>query len=187
MSFDVHNSESYYLENVNRDEAEVLLADNEIGTFLVRKSSDQIHLALSIKEPSKIGHYQIVRNNVNGRCEFKIGEQSFPALPELLTFYKLHYVGEAPLIRPIYWNRGEENGTREEEQSSVPRLARVIMSRVPNAYDPNELELRRGEIIEVIRQNVNGKWEGRRLSTGTVGLFPFNHVIFIEDEDEDTA
>lgn len=101
MSFDVHDIESYFLEQINRTESEDLLKDTTVGTFLVRMSSNENDLALSIKEPSRIGHYQIQRRFSNTRSELTIGNQSFPALPELLTFYKLHYVGDTPLIRPI--------------------------------------------------------------------------------------
>lgn len=31
---------------------------------------------------------------------FRIGDQQFPDLPELLAFYKLHYLDTTPLRRP---------------------------------------------------------------------------------------
>lgn len=101
MSFDVHNTKSYFLDGISRNEADELLKENEVGTFLVRKSANEGDLALSMKEPNKVGHYLIHRRVSNSRAEFIIGNHSFPALPELLTFYKLHYVGEASLMYPI--------------------------------------------------------------------------------------
>lgn len=117
MSFDVHNIDSYFLENIDRNKAEELLRDNEIGTFLVRKSSNVGDLALSMKEPDKIGHYQIRVSS--RRAEYTIGNHSFPALAELLTFYKLHYVGEAPLIRPIKSKEMSPEGDKDEGGSQV--------------------------------------------------------------------
>lgn len=114
MSFDVHDIESYFMEHIDRNEAEALLQDNEIGTFLVRKSSNEGDLALSMKEPSKIGHYQIHRRVSHSKTEYTIGNHSFPALAELLTFYKLHYVGEAPLIRPI---KSQEEYTYDDKEA----------------------------------------------------------------------
>lgn len=119
MSFDVHNIESYFLENIDRNEAEELLKDNEIGTFLVRRSAIEGDLALSMKEPNKIGHYQIHRRVSNSRAEYTIGNHSFPALAELLTFYKLHYVGEASLIRPIKCQEESTYDDKDEGGSQV--------------------------------------------------------------------
>lgn len=119
MSFDVHDMGSYFLEHIDRNEAEALLQDNEIGTFLVRKSSNEGDLALSMKEPSKIGHYQIHRRVSHSKTEYTIGNHSFPALAELLTFYKLHYVGEAPLIRPIKSQEEYTYDDKEEGGSQV--------------------------------------------------------------------
>jgi len=59
-------------------------------------------------------------------------------------------------------------------------LARVIMRRVPNAYDPQALPLDVNDIIEVTRRNVNGQWEGRIRGTSKEGHFPFTHVKIID-------
>lgn len=72
-------------------------------------------------------------------------------------------------------------------------LARVIMRRVPNAYDPQALPLdvnkelltlfnifEVNDIIEVTRRNVNGQWEGRIRGTSKEGHFPFTHVKIID-------
>lgn len=119
MNFDVHNIDSYYLEDIDRTAAEELLRNNAVGTFLVRKSTTEGDLALSMKEPSKIGHYKIHRRVSNSRAEYTIGNHSFPALAELLTFYKLHYVGESPLIRPIKCQDDYTYEDKDEEGSQV--------------------------------------------------------------------
>lgn len=36
----------------------------------------------------------------NDQISYRIGDQFFPDLPELLAFYKLHYLDTTPLIRP---------------------------------------------------------------------------------------
>ncbi|XP_063708823.1 adapter molecule Crk-like [Culicoides brevitarsis] len=187
MSFDVHNTESYFIENIDRTEAENLLNENEIGTFLVRPSANQGDLALSIKEPTKIGHYLIQQRVSANTAQYTIGHHSFPGMAELLTFYKLHYVGEAPLIRPIKSkddfvnnNNNDETGNQSQDLPS-PRLAKVVIPRVASAYDEKQLDLVKDEIIEVTKTNVNGYWEGKRLSNGSIGMFPFNHVKFIDE------
>lgn len=45
-----------------------------------------------------------------------------------------------------------------EFQPSVRRLAEVVKTRLPNAYDPTQLHLEKGEIIEVLEQNVDGMY-----------------------------
>jgi hypothetical protein len=48
---------------------------------------------------------------------------------------------------------------------------------------PNELNLRQGDIIEVVEQRDNGWWLGRDLS-GAFGLFPANYSVAVEVDTE---
>lgn len=52
------------------------------------------------REDSKVSHYIINKIEQNGQTYFRIGDQSFSNLPELLSFYKLHYLDTTPLSRP---------------------------------------------------------------------------------------
>lgn len=36
----------------------------------------------------------------NDQISYRIGDQTFPDLPNLIAFYKLHYLDTTPLIRP---------------------------------------------------------------------------------------
>lgn len=64
----------------------------------------------------------------------------------------------------------------------LPGLAKVIQSRIPNAYDKTALTLREGDIIRVTKVDISGCWEGE--ISGRKGHFPFNYVKFIEDINE---
>lgn len=64
----------------------------------------------------------------------------------------------------------------------LPVLAKVIQSRIPNAYDKTALTLREGDIIRVTKVDISGCWEGEL--SGRKGHFPFNYVKFIEDVNE---
>ncbi|KAM3957191.1 crk proto-oncogene, adaptor protein [Aphomia sociella] len=64
-------------------------------------------------------------------------------------------------------------------QRSLPALARVRQTRVPNAYDKTALMLQEGDIVKVIKMNMNGQWEGEL--NGKFGHFPFTYVEFIDD------
>lgn len=52
------------------------------------------------REDSKVSHYIINKTQKEDQLEYKIGDNSFPNLPELLSFYKVHYLDTTPLIRP---------------------------------------------------------------------------------------
>lgn len=54
----------------------------------------------SYREDSKVSHYIINKVQQNDQHRYRIGDQSFPDLPNLLAFYKLHYLDTTPLIRP---------------------------------------------------------------------------------------
>lgn len=69
-------------------------------------------------------------------------------------------------------------------QRKLPTFAKVIQSRIPNAYDKTALTLKEGEIIRVTKVDISGCWEGE--ISGRKGHFPFNHVKFIEDSCENS-
>lgn len=47
-----------------------------------------------------MSHYIINKIPQSDHTEYRIGDQTFPDLPNLLAFYKLHYLDTTPLIRP---------------------------------------------------------------------------------------
>lgn len=67
-------------------------------------------------------------------------------------------------------------------QRKLPSLAKVIQSRIPNAYDKTALTLKEGEIVRVTKVDINGCWEGE--VSGRKGHFPFNYVKFIDDSGD---
>jgi len=52
------------------------------------------------REDSKVSHYIINKIQQGDQTRFRIGDQMFPDLPTLLSFYRLHYLDTTPLIRP---------------------------------------------------------------------------------------
>ncbi|XP_052869180.1 adapter molecule Crk isoform X2 [Anopheles cruzii] len=250
-SFDVYDRTSWYFGPMSRQEAtDLLMNERESGVFLVRDST------------TIVGDFVL--------CEcfvYRIGDQTFGDLPNLLSFYKLHYLDTTPLRRPMirrqekvigkfdfdgsdpddlpfkkgeilhiiskdeeqwwtarngtgqtgqipvpYVTRYEENiierpgsggggggggppghhhpvgGMHHSENSNIfksnlnrqlPALARVKQERVPNAYDETALKLSVGDVIKVLKTNINGQWEGEL--KGKIGHFPFTHVEFIDE------
>ncbi|CAK1595352.1 unnamed protein product [Parnassius mnemosyne] len=68
---------------------------------------------------------------------------------------------------------------RTNMQRTLPALARVRQTRVPNAYDKTALKLEEGDIVKVTKMNINGQWEGEL--NGKIGHFPFTYVEFLDD------
>ena len=58
------------------------------------------------------------------------------------------------------------------------------------ARDGSELSIRQGELVQVIRKDPSGWWEGRNEVSGEVGWFPSNfahakHEMWTIEESED--
>ncbi|XP_030033365.1 adapter molecule Crk isoform X2 [Manduca sexta] len=68
---------------------------------------------------------------------------------------------------------------RTNMQRTLPALARVRQTRIPNAYDKTALKLEEGDIIKVTKININGQWEGEL--NGRIGHFPFTYVEFLDE------
>lgn len=270
-TFDVYDRAAWYFGPMSRqDAADLLMSERESGVFLVRDSTTIVgDYVLCVREDSKVSHYIINKiPSADDGFVFRIGDQTFSDLPDLLTFYKLHYLDTTPLRRPAirrcekvigkfdfdgsdpddlpfrkgeileiiskdeeqwwtarngrgqtgqipvpYVTRYEENilerplnatgagptvhhhqpppvGLHHPSENSnifksnlnrqLPALARVKQERVPNAYDETALKLNVGDVIKVIKTNINGQWEGEL--RGKVGHFPFTHVEFIDDD-----
>lgn len=47
-----------------------------------------------------MSHYIINKTQQKDQPRYKIGDNFFNNLPELLSFYKVHYLDTTPLIRP---------------------------------------------------------------------------------------
>jgi C-crk adapter molecule crk len=58
------------------------------------------HHLFCFREDTKVSHYIINKIQQADHIVYRIGDQSFADLPELLTFYKLHYLDTTPLRRP---------------------------------------------------------------------------------------
>lgn len=72
-----------------------------------------------------------------------------------------------------------KNKNQTNMQRTLPALARVKLTRIPNAYDKTALKLQEGDLIRVTKININGQWEGEL--NGKVGHFPFTYVEFIDE------
>lgn len=111
-----------------QDATDLLMAEREGGVFLVRDSTTimgdyvlcvrwvkkiismrierewiitgLIFCGVVYREDSKVSHYIINKIQQGDQTRYRIGDQMFPDLPALLSFYRLHYLDTTPLIRP---------------------------------------------------------------------------------------
>lgn len=93
---------SWYFGSMSRQDAtDLLMGEREGGVFLVRDSNTIIgDYVLCVREDTKVSHYIINKIQQSDQTVYRIGDQSFLDLPELLAFYKLHYLDTTPLRRP---------------------------------------------------------------------------------------
>lgn len=216
-TFDPYDEGSWFFGFMSRaDATELLSNNNETGAFLVRESTTaRGNLVLSVKEnDDKVSHYIIntIPSANDQQVCFMIGEQTFRDIPTLLTYYRTHNLDDIPLKVPACTENPPlskrsftydflaevlKERARNPLKKELPRLAKVIQSRIPNAYDKTALTLEEGDIVLVTRVDISGCWEGEILENkssevkvregdicGRKGHFPFNYVKFIEDSNE---
>lgn len=82
----------YYFYNISRDDAQFYLESTEAGTFLVRDSSKEGCLVISLKQSQKVLHLLILRKAEGGFCvdpeawkNHQIGALTFPSLELLIS------------------------------------------------------------------------------------------------------
>ncbi|PAV57563.1 hypothetical protein WR25_03419 [Diploscapter pachys] len=79
----------------------------------------------------------------------------------------------------------ERNSTSSNEEYYMPLLpaiARVLYDRVPNAYDPTQLRIRKNQTLNVTRKLANGMLEAEL--DGRKGMVPFTYIRFIRPTEK---
>lgn len=106
-AFDAHDRNSWYVGAMSRQDAtDLLMQERDSGVFLVRDSNSIVgDYVLCVKEDAKVSHYIINKiqqhqHSAPIQTVYRIGDNSFIDLPELLEFYKLHYLDTTTLRRP---------------------------------------------------------------------------------------
>ncbi|VDM53818.1 unnamed protein product [Angiostrongylus costaricensis] len=68
------------------------------------------------------------------------------------------------------------DSTEERYEPPLPAVAKAIFDRQPNAYDPSQLKLKKGQQVRITKKLMNGMYEGEL--DGKVGIVPFTYVRF---------
>ncbi|KAK3932601.1 Adapter molecule Crk [Frankliniella fusca] len=164
-TFEPYDRDSWYFGQMSRQDAtDLLMGEREGGVFLVR-DSNSIHgdFVLCVREDSKVSHYIINKLQQGDQTRYRIGDQTFPDLPSLLSFYKVHYLDTTPLIRP------------------APRRIEKVMARYDfEGSDPDDLPFIKGEVLTVVQKDEDQWWTARN-SVGQTGSIPVPYVQKYEE------
>ncbi|XP_055922398.1 adapter molecule Crk [Eupeodes corollae] len=170
-NFDAFDRNSWYFGPMSRQDAtEVLMNERERGVFLVRDSNSiRGDYVLCVREDTKVSNYIINKIQQQDQIVYRIGDQSFEDLPELLSFYKLHYLDTTPLRRPAPRKQEKAIGKFDFESN-----------------DHDDLPFRRGEILTIIRKDEDQWWTAKN-SLGQIGQIPVPYVQKYDDNSEDNS
>lgn len=169
-TFDVTDENSWYFGPMSRQDAtELLMNERERGVFLVRDSKSIAgDYVLCVREDTKVSNYIINKvQNDHDMTVYRIGDQCFDNLPQLLTFYTLHYLDTTPLRRP-----------------AVKKVERVVGKFDFDGSDQDDLPFRRGEVLTVVRKDEDQWWTAKN-ALGQIGQIPVPYVQKYDDSADD--
>lgn len=163
--FDHEDESSWYFGAISRQEAQdVLMAEKEGGVFLVRDSASSVgDYVLCVKEDSKVSHYIINKMQQNDQTRYRIGDQFFKNLPELISFYKLHYLDTTPLIRP-----------------ATKKVEKVRAKFDFDSQEKDDLSFKKGDILTIVFKEEEQWWRAKD-KNGREGSIPVPYVEKIEE------
>ncbi|KAL9978482.1 hypothetical protein ACROYT_G016003 [Oculina patagonica] len=150
------NQLSCYLGKLNRDRTTKYLLGKKPGTYLIRDSSSiPGDFVLAVSEGGKVSHYII--NSIG--TGYKIGENTFPDLHEIIEFYKNHFLDSTNLTEPLF-----------RVQAQYPFTGK----------DAEDLSFKKGDILVVVEQNEDHWWTAVD-EQGNKGLIPEPYVKKLVD------
>uniref|UniRef100_H2XUL2 Crk-like protein n=1 Tax=Ciona intestinalis TaxID=7719 RepID=H2XUL2_CIOIN len=190
-NFNSADEDSWYFGMVSRKDSQNKLLHQKHGSFLVRDSTTcPGDYVLSVSENSKVSHY-IINKQEN---RLKIGDQMFDSMPELLDFYKVHYLDTTTLIEPIpkpikpqqtvnpigsgMVNMSSITSPIKEPEVAKKREGLPMMVRALFDFksdDVDDLPFSKHEILEVIEKPEENWWNARN-AQGRIGQIPVPYV-----------
>ena len=116
MPFNPSTWNSYFHQGVDRPQTDQILSSHENGAFLIRPSVRVPgDLVLAVKEPVRVKHYLI---NKLPNDSFKIGDQIFNTIEEMLMFYTTHYLDSEVLKEPVLVNNASNNNNSKNNNNN---------------------------------------------------------------------
>eukprot|EP00729_Bicosta_minor_P008550 gene8550-29861_t len=163
----------WYWAGRDRKSVEVTLQGQPEGTYLIRDStSAETEFVLSVSENKKVSHYIIQRT---GPASFTLSEKSFPNIPKLIEFYRLHVLEKTCLTSPLPPSEAQVNGKR------IVFYLEVVRAKYnKNAQDPEDLAFRKGDLLNVYEKHEKDWWKAQSSTTLDIGVIPVNYIEFVE-------
>jgi len=174
------NQYNWYHGGLSRSKAESILLNERPGLFLVRDSQTlQGGYVLSVSENRKVSHYIITQRN--GR--YQIGDQTFNDLPEIVEFYRRHFLDTTTLVEAAQKvsNGGGDEVTTTAAAASAPPVAETQKVKAKYNFpgnDPDDLPFKKNDILTIIKKEEDQWWMARDC-TGKEGMIPVNYVDVI--------
>ncbi|XP_071956615.1 crk-like protein [Antedon mediterranea] len=170
----------WFFGGISRSEAELRLKDKRPGMFLIRESNtSRGSYVLCVSENSKVSHYII-----NKQAEtniFQIGDQTFTSLPDIIQFYKLHFLDTTTLIEPcpkgpIY--HPQQSPSTALPPVSLPTTGGELFVALYDfkGKDEEDLPFSKGDKLLVISKDEDQWWTAVHTATGAKGAIPKPYV-----------
>jgi proto-oncogene C-crk len=112
-----------------------------------------------------VSHYIINKIQQSDQTRFRIGDQFFPDVPSLLSFYQRHYLDTTHLMRPVARRTERVRGTYDFVSN-----------------DSDDLPFRRGEVLTILSKDEDQWWTAKN-SLGQTGSIPVNYVEAYDEEN----
>lgn len=164
---------SWYHGEIGRSSSENILMSKKPGLFLVRDSSTcKGGYVLSVSENKKVSHYIITHQS----GKYQIGDQTFDDLPEVVEFYKKHFLDTTTLVEAAA--RLNEPAPEEAAAAVVPPAAELIRVKAKYNFpgnDAEDLPFKKNDILTILTKEEDQWWMARD-SMGKEGMIPANYV-----------
>jgi len=163
---------SWYHGEIGRSASESILMSQKPGLFLLRDSTTcKGGYVLSVSENKKVSHYIIT----NRDGQYQIGDQTFNDLPEIVEFYKRHFLDTTTLVEPAARQAGGEQATPVAPTPSQAELLKVKAKYNFPGNDPEDLAFRKNDILTILKKEEDQWWMARD-NMGKEGMIPANYV-----------
>uniref|UniRef100_A0A8D2LN74 GRB2 related adaptor protein 2 n=1 Tax=Varanus komodoensis TaxID=61221 RepID=A0A8D2LN74_VARKO len=159
---DLHTP-SWFQEGVTRHEAEKMLRDKEIGSFIVRASQNSSgDFSISVRHEDDVQHFKVMKDT---KGNYFLWSEKFQSLNKLVEYYKVVSISKhMQIFLEQKWPRLLSSGRS--------RWVRALYDF--EAMECDELGFCTGDVIEVLDNSDALWWKG--CLHGQRGLFPANYV-----------
>lgn len=182
MAADRLHMYSWYHGAQGRTQAETILLNQRAGLFLVRDSQSlQGGYVLSVSENRKVSHYIITQRN----GQYQIGDQTFSDLPEIVDYYRRHFLDTTTLVEaaPRQTPVEADSAVGGPGAAAPPVPSPEVRVRAKYNFpgkDPDDLPFKKNDILTIIKKEEEQWWMARDC-TGKEGVIPVNYIEVIQN------